>query len=72
MGFKQKRSIVTSKTAVQTDISSELEVMQRIDARDRRLFETTALACNADAYPLQIPLEGRTGPGADGADVFLL
>jgi hypothetical protein len=26
-----------------------------IDARGRRLFETTALACNADAYPFQIP-----------------
>jgi hypothetical protein len=104
MSFKQKRSIVTSKTAVQADISSELEVMQGetvsfpsssgqlfdgyffsargckfgksdlIDARDRRLFETTALACNADAYPFQIPLEGRTGPEvrADGADVVLL
>jgi hypothetical protein len=103
MSFKQKRSTVTSKTAVQADISSELEVMQRetvsfpsssgqlfagycfsargwkfgksdlIDARDR-LFETTPLACNAGAYPLQIPLEGRTGPAirADGADVVLL
>src|ERR1700734_4204068 len=39
-----------------------------IDARARRLFETTALACNHDAYPFQIPLEGRTGPQvrADG------
>ena len=104
MSFKQKLSIVTSKTAVQADISSELEVMQRetvsfpsssgqlfdgylfsargwkfgksdlIDARDRRLFKTTALACNADAYPFQIPLEVRTGPAvrADGADVVLL
>jgi hypothetical protein len=104
MSFKQKGSTVTSKTAVQADISSELEVMQRktvsfpsssgqlfagycfsargrkfgksdlIDARDPRLFETTPLACNADAYPFQIRLEGRTGPEirADGADVVLL
>lgn len=31
-----------------------------IDARGRRLFETTAMACHADAYPFQIPLEART------------
>jgi hypothetical protein len=104
MSFKQKRSTVTSKTAVQADISSELEVIQRetvsfpsssgqlfagycfsargwkfgksdlIDARDRQRFETTPLACYADAYPFQIPLKGRTGPEirADGADVVLL
>ncbi len=45
-----------------------------IDARGRRLFETTALACNADAYPFQIPLEARTGPEvrADGHSMLML
>ena len=33
-----------------------------LDPRARRLFETTALACSVDAYPFQIPLEGRPGP----------
>ena len=45
-----------------------------IDARGRRLFETTALACHADAYPFQIPLEARTGPEvqADGHSMLML
>jgi glycine C-acetyltransferase len=45
-----------------------------IDARGRRLFETTALACSADAYPFQIPLEERTGPDvlADGHSMLML
>ncbi len=45
-----------------------------IDARGRRLFETTAMACNADAYPFQIPLEARTGPEvqADGHSMRML
>jgi 7-keto-8-aminopelargonate synthetase-like enzyme len=45
-----------------------------IDARARRLFETTALACTHDAYPFQIPLEGRTGPRvwADGHSMLML
>jgi glycine C-acetyltransferase len=45
-----------------------------IDARGRRLFETTAMACNADAYPFQIPLEARTGPEvqADGHSMLML
>ena len=45
-----------------------------IDARGRRLFETTAMACNADAYPFQIPLEARTGPEvqADGHCMLML
>lgn len=33
-----------------------------IDARARRLFETTALACSMDAYPFQAPLSTRSGP----------
>src|SRR5690242_3457645 len=33
-----------------------------IDARARRLFETTALACSLDAYPFQAPLSTRSGP----------
>src|ERR1700723_1920019 len=45
-----------------------------IDARARRLFETTALACCHDPYPFQIPLEGRTGPQvkADGHSMLML
>jgi glycine C-acetyltransferase len=45
-----------------------------IDARGRRLFETTSLACSADAYPFQIPLEARTGPEvkADGHSMLML
>jgi 8-amino-7-oxononanoate synthase len=45
-----------------------------IDARGRRLFETTAMACDADAYPFQIPLETRTGPEvqADGHSMLML
>jgi 8-amino-7-oxononanoate synthase len=33
-----------------------------MDARARRIFETTALACSMDAYPFQAPLSGRPGP----------
>jgi glycine C-acetyltransferase len=33
-----------------------------IDARARRLFESTALACSLDAYPFQAPLSTRSGP----------
>jgi 8-amino-7-oxononanoate synthase len=45
-----------------------------IDARGRRLFETTAMACAADAYPFQMPLEARTGPEvqADGHSMLML
>src|ERR1700756_784281 len=45
-----------------------------IDARGRRLFEATAMACSADAYPFQIPLETRTGPvvQADGHSMLML
>lgn len=45
-----------------------------LDARARRMFETTAMACAADAYPFQIPLEGRTGPQvrADGHSMLML
>jgi glycine C-acetyltransferase len=45
-----------------------------LDARARRLFETTALACSVDAYPFQTPLHGRSGPcvKADGHDMLML
>jgi len=45
-----------------------------IDARARRLFETTAFACEHNAYPFQIPLEGRSGPWvrADGHTLLML
>src|SRR3984885_4324951 len=45
-----------------------------IDARGRRLFESTAMACSANAYPFQIPLNARTGPEAqaDGHKMLML
>ena len=45
-----------------------------MDARARRLFETTALACELDAYPFQVPLEGKSGPQvqADGHPMLML
>jgi len=45
-----------------------------IDARGRRLFETTAMAVEHKAYPFQIPLEGRSGPWvqADGHRMMML
>ncbi len=45
-----------------------------LDSRARRLFETTALACAFDAYPFQMPLEGRSGPlvTADGGHEMVL
>jgi 8-amino-7-oxononanoate synthase len=45
-----------------------------MDARARRLFESTALACAVDAYPFQIPLEGKSGPcvQADGQTMLML
>ena len=33
-----------------------------MDARARRVFETTALACSMDAYPFHAPLATRPGP----------
>jgi glycine C-acetyltransferase len=54
--------------------SSKFGKNDLIDARGRRLFETTAMACNADAYPFQMPLEARTGPEvqADGHSMLML
>jgi glycine C-acetyltransferase len=45
-----------------------------IDARARRIFEMTARACEADAYPYQLPLQGRSGPmvRAEGRDLLML
>ena len=45
-----------------------------IDARARRLFETTALACSLDAYPFQAALSARTGPMVelDGHQMLML
>lgn len=45
-----------------------------LDARARRLFESTALSCAHDAYPFQIPLQGQTGPlvQADGHEMLML
>jgi glycine C-acetyltransferase len=45
-----------------------------IDARARRVFEMTARACEADAYPYQLPLQGRSGPmvQAEGREMMML
>ena len=45
-----------------------------IDARARRLFENTALACSLDAYPFQAQLSSRSGPEVvmDGHRMLML
>jgi glycine C-acetyltransferase len=45
-----------------------------LDARARRLFETTALGVSVDAYPFQTPLDCRSGPcvRTDGYDMLML
>jgi glycine C-acetyltransferase len=45
-----------------------------IDARGRRLFEAAALFCTLDAYPFQVPLQGKSGPQvqADGHSMLML
>lgn len=45
-----------------------------LDARARRLFETTALGCSCDAYPFQTPLDRRSGPcvQVDGHNMLML
>jgi glycine C-acetyltransferase len=45
-----------------------------MDARARRLFESTGLACEVDAYPFQVPLQGKSGPQvqADGHPMLML
>jgi 7-keto-8-aminopelargonate synthetase-like enzyme len=45
-----------------------------LDARGRRLFESTAMACAADAYPFQAPLDGKTGPivSTEGQEMLML
>ena len=45
-----------------------------LDARARRLFESTGLACAHDAYPFQPPLQGRSGPCVelDGHQMLML
>ena len=54
-----------------TDSYKKTDLM---DARARRLFETTALACAMDAYPFQAPLSARTGPivELDGEKMLML
>ena len=45
-----------------------------LDARARRLFENTALACSANAYPFHMPLEAKAGPNvvADGHPMLMM
>jgi glycine C-acetyltransferase len=45
-----------------------------LDARARRIFESTAMACSADAYPYHMPLEAKAGPcvQADGHAMLMM
>ncbi|MGI4827073.1 MAG: aminotransferase class I/II-fold pyridoxal phosphate-dependent enzyme [Janthinobacterium lividum] len=45
-----------------------------LDARARRVFENTALACSVDAYPFHMPLEAKAGPRvtADGHEMLMM
>ena len=45
-----------------------------LDARARRIFESTALACSVDAYPYHMPLEAKAGPCviADGHQMLMM
>lgn len=45
-----------------------------LDARARRIFESTALACTVDAYPFQMPLQAKAGPcvQADGHEMLMM
>src|SRR5882757_10613942 len=45
-----------------------------LDARARRIFETTAMGCAADAYPFHMPLEAKAGPcvQADGHQMLMM
>jgi glycine C-acetyltransferase len=45
-----------------------------LDARARRIFETTAMGVAADAYPFHMPLEAKAGPcvQADGHDMLMM
>lgn len=42
--------------------ASSFKKRDLMDARARRIFENTALACSIDAYPFQAPLSTRSGP----------
>jgi glycine C-acetyltransferase len=45
-----------------------------LDARARRIFETTAMAVANDAYPFHMPLEAKAGPcvTADGHQMLMM
>ncbi len=45
-----------------------------LDARARRIFENTALACSVGAYPFHMPLEAKAGPNvvADGHPMLMM
>jgi glycine C-acetyltransferase len=45
-----------------------------LDARARRVFENTALACAMDLYPFHMPLEAKAGPNviADGHPMLMM
>ncbi len=45
-----------------------------LDARARRIFENTALACSVDAYPFHMPLQAKAGPcvTADGHEMLMM
>ena len=45
-----------------------------LDARARRVFESTAMASSVDAYPFHMPLEAKAGPRvtADGHEMLMM
>jgi glycine C-acetyltransferase len=45
-----------------------------LDARARRVFENTAMACAMDLYPFHMPLEAKAGPNviADGHPMLMM
>ena len=57
-----------------TEKSRTFERSSLIDSRARRLFEMTRRACEANVYPFQLPLEGRSGAWvqAEGERLLML
>ena len=52
----------------------EFKKSDLLDARARRIFENTALACSVDAYPFHMPLQAKAGPSvtADGHEMLMM
>ena len=54
--------------------SWDFKKTELLDARARRIFENTALACSVDAYPFHMPLQAKAGPcvTADGHEMLMM